>query len=318
MEKISKMREEIMRLYNIFFLCKLYYPQIDKLQVEEIRNSNGSNGYFILNWNEGKKAIEELGKISCLSELARQVYNSINSLDRDKLRPDISAHTQATFTQNLINLKVGVMAMLELCESLQLDESKSGIDVKIPKSESLKEYMNYLKEIDFIFTQCPYLICKDEEIKFNTVDVGSQWLTFFVIASGSFYILNNLAKLVEKAIAIKSHLKTLTQQDEMLKSMEMKNEATKEAVSIFNTMKQTVMSGYVEELESKLGKLKDGEERSKVEFTLEKLCLLIDKGVEIYSSIETPNEVKAMFPMNENNPILPDNIIKLLEKKEEE
>ena len=63
--------------------------------------------------------------------------------------------------------------------------------------------------------------------------------------------------------------------------------------------------------------MKDGEERGKVEKTLEKMVLLIDKGVEIYSSIETTNEVKALFPTNENNPILPDNIVKLLEKKED-
>lgn len=54
--------------------------------------------------------------------------------------------------------------------------------------------MSYLKEIDFILTQCPYLSSEKEELKFNNVDVGSQWLSFFLIAAGTFQILNNLGK----------------------------------------------------------------------------------------------------------------------------
>ena len=97
--------------------------------------------------------------------------------------------------------------------------------------------------------------------------------------------------------------------------MQVKNEVASETLDVFKTMKRITMEGYVKELESELGELKDGEERGKVEKSLEKLAELIDKGVEIYSSIETPNEVKALFPMSENNVLLPDNIIKLLEEK---
>lgn len=97
----------------------------------------------------------------------------------------------------------------------------------------------------------------------------------------------------------------------------MKNEITEETVGVFKQMKQKLLDDSVSDLVSELGELKDGEERGKVEKTLEKMVVLMDKGVEIYSSIETPNEVKALFPTNEDNPILPDNIVKLLGKKED-
>ena len=107
------------------------------------------------------------------------------------------------------------------------------------------------------------------------------------------------------------------QAEEQAKATQMKNEVMEQTVDVFKQMKQQLLSDSVGELESEIGELKDGEERGKVEKTLEKMVVLIDKGVEIYSSIETTNEVKALFPTNENNPILPDNIVKLLEKKED-
>lgn len=46
------------------------------------------------------------------------------------------------------------------------------------------------------------------------------------------------------------------------------------------------------------------------------MVVLMDKGVEIYSSIETPKEIKVLFPVDKDTAILPDNITKLIEDKE--
>ena len=74
-----------------------------------------------------------------------------------------------------------------------------------------------------MFTQCPYLLHEKEQIKFNNVYVGSQWLAFAVTGvTGSFCILNNFAKLVQKVNAIKSNILVYGQQEEMLKEMQLK------------------------------------------------------------------------------------------------
>ena len=245
------------------------------------------------------------------------MYATIDPLERDNAQPSLSPKRKERFDIALNELKISLKTIQNLYDSFTIGESYAGIDVKIPKCNSLKEYMDYLKEIEFIFTQCPYLLSKDEEIKFNNVDVGSQWLSFFLISSGTFGILNNLAKLVNKAVAIKSNILFYKQQEEQLEAMRLKNEVGEETIDVFKKMKQTVLNNYVSDLETELGELQDGEERGKVEKTLEKMVMLIDKGVEIYSSIETPNEIKMLFPENKDNPILPDNIVKLLEKKED-
>ena len=319
MENTKERRYKFMRLYNIYYICCVCKDEIDdNVELRRLSNSDRQTvGYEIVGWDRCKVALEQIRSISCLRERADNVYNTLSAIDRDKIKPTISPQNEKKFSTALDELKVAMETIKGLYRSLDIGESKAGIDVKIPKCESLKEYTDYLKEIDFIFTQCPYLLCHDEEIRFNNVDVGSQWLSFFLATAGTFNILNNLASIVNKAISIKSHLLILKQQEEQVRAMQMKNDVMEQTVDVFKQMKQQLLSDSVGELESEIGDLKDGEERGKVEKTLEKMVLLIDKGVEIYSSIETTNEVKALFPTNENNPILPDNIVKLLEKKED-
>nr|DAX05940.1 MAG TPA: hypothetical protein [Bacteriophage sp.] len=308
-----------MRLYNIYYVCCTCRDGLDRNVGIGITRDSGNRitEYRVIGWSKLKAVLNQLNSISFMRDAVQKVYFAIDPLDRDDEQPLLSSQRKEKFDIAIDELKISLETIEKLYESLDIGESKAGIDVKIPKCSSLKEYTDYLKEIEFIFSQCPYLLRSDEEIKFNNVDVGSQWLSFILATSGTFVILNNLAALVNKALEIKSKFLLLKQQNELLKAMRLKNEVGEEVTDVFKKMKQMLLSDSVNDLESELGELQDGEERGKVEKTLEKMVMLMDKGVEIYSSIETPNEIKALFPANENNPILPDNIIKLLEKKDE-
>lgn len=305
-----------MRLYNIFYICKLYYPGLTDVGV---KNGKIDGTFEIINWLECKKSLEVFMEIDCLTEYAKETYNSLLPFEREKNIPLISANTKQIFFAANAKISYAVKTLIDLCDSLEMGEAQSGIDIKIPKCESLDEYMGYLKEINFILTQCPYLLCKDETVRFNTVDVGSQWLSFIVEVSATaavaFYILNNLARLVERAVAIKSNILFLKQQEEMLETMRQKNEVAEDVIDTFKKLKQITMDECLDGLENDIGKTKDGEERTKVEKTIEKLVFLIDKGVEIYSSIETPNEIKALFPFEKDTALLPNDLLKLIEDK---
>lgn len=63
--------------------------------------------------------------------------------------------------------------------------------------------------------------------------------------------------------------------------------------------------------------LENDEDRDRARRSIDKMAMLIDKGVEIYSAIETPQEIKVMFPFSENAPLLPEGLQKLIEAKEE-
>lgn len=212
-----------------------------------------------------------------------------------------------------------IRAVIDLYESMRDGISQPGIDIKIPTCDSLKDYINILDDINFIITQCPYLKVENEEIKYKGTDVGSEWITFIIVmsstVSASFVILNNLATIVNKAISLISNKKVLDMQEEIFQSMQLKNNIAKETIDVFEEMKRITYKKYVDELQDELGKLENGEEEGKVSKSLEKLANLIDKGVEIHTSIETPKEIKVLFPFVETQQTLPDGLLKYLEDK---
>ena len=62
--------------------------------------------------------------------------------------------------------------------------------------------------------------------------------------------------------------------------------------------------------------LMDGEEKDKAGKALEKLGYWMDKGMQIYSAIDAPAEIKDVFPTQQETNFLSDDLIKLLENKE--
>lgn len=315
----QKKRSGIMRLYNIFYICKVCLPKIKASSVLEIPNV--TNEYRVSNWGDCKQALDEIGKLSCFKDHVYGLYSLMDSYNIRQEEARIPREVKTIFEKTLLQISSSVEAVVELHNMLETGDAGCGIDIKIPKCNSLKEYIGYLKEIDFIFSQCPYLLHHEEEIKFDNVDVGSQWLAFVVIGTtGAFYILNSFAKLIAKAIEIKSNILVCKQQEENLEEMRQKNEVGQEVIDAFKKLKQMDMDKCVEDLEKDIGELNDNEERDKVKRSIESLVYMMEKGVEIYSSIETPKEIKALFPFQKDTVVLPDNILKLIEdkKKKEE
>lgn len=307
-----------MRFYNVYFLCK---NLIQIFQEDRIETKKTNQEYYIQNWDEYKTALESLRQIPMFKISVDEIYNTIPVFVRENAKPEIDYSTCNLFINKNKNIVYKMNTLIELYESMDLKDNKKGIDVKIPSCNELKDYIWYLKEIDFIFTQCPYLLCSDEQIQFSNVDVGSNWLSFVIeISVGStvaYGILNNMAKLLEKAIILKSNYLSVRQQEEALKIAQKKTELADREIEIFNTLKKHYMSEAVSQLEEEINPLKDGEERGKVEKSLEKLTVLLDKGVEIYASLDTPKDVQVLFPEIGETKRLPDDILKFIEDKNE-
>lgn len=304
-----------MRLYNVYYICKAALNGLKELKI-----LNLSNGGVRLNgWEICKQSLESLFSIDFVKKDAQYLYNVLNPIDREKSQPEIGTNTYNIFMPAHANLKTRIEGVIDLYESMRDGISQPGIDIKIPSCDSLKEYIKILDDIDFIFTQCPYFINENEKIKYKGTDVGSDWITFAIIISSAtsagFVILNNLASIMNKVITLASNKKILDMQDEMLKTMQLKNEASQETISTFKIIKENIYKKYVDELQDELGSLKDGEEEGKVSKSLEKLINLMDKGVEIHTSIETPKEIKVLFPFVETQQSLPDSLLKYLEDK---
>lgn len=302
-----------MKLYNVYRLCKL------NIEFPEKINISGKNDIFtVKNWLEVKKTVENIGKIPALHKYSYDFIEVIPDTIRhkDSFQIDRELYNEINLKKNTLCNKM--KTIIELYESMGLDDDNSNaIDIKFPPCEDLDEYISYLKDINFIFSQCPFLQCDGEVVKFGSVDVGSNWLRLTIAAASISVILTNTASLLDKALALRSHYITIQQQEEMLRSMQIKNQLAEEQVKTFKQLKDAGVEIVIKQLEKEHGALTDPEERDRTERVLDKLILFLDKGGEIYASLDAPEDIQLLFPEIQGNLDLPENIIKYLEDKEE-
>lgn len=201
-------------------------------------------------------------------------------------------------------------------------DEEIGINIKMPTINDLTDFKNYIDDLEFVFTKCPFLQDEKEKFKFNTVDNGSVWLilgiTGISITVGSI-LLNNVVAFIDKCFVIRSHrLTCLKQKLEIEKS----NFEQKEKDSLIESIQKIYkisIDNAIRELEESTGhKLTDGDEKGRTENSIEKMNQLIDKGLQIYSSIGCPDEVKVLFKPLEMQYLLVEEKLKQIEKKDNE
>ena len=159
-----------------------------------------------------------------------------------------------------------------------------------------------------------------ELLEFENVDIGSFWLTFSVVGgvvTGSL-LLNNIAAFIDKCIIIRSHYLTIEKQKAELEKARIEGKQKEELINSLDTVYKITVKNAINELEDFTKyHIADGDERERVEQTLEKLGKLIDKGLQIYSTIESPEEIKTLFKPLEMRYLAVGEKLKLLEDKED-
>lgn len=302
-----------MRLYMIYKICKKSIPALEQCEISD----SYTDGQFILKvngWISAKSSIEQLYSIEAFKEIAKKIYESVPVFYRN-VNQWQCASKGIRFGSDMRTLIAEMGGVIKVYESFGYQKEQLGIDIKMPQGD-FRDFAANIKALDYIFTQCPLLKVNDGEIKFSNVDVGSTWLTFFIVGAGATILAKNIAALVDKAIAIKSHLNNIKQQEELIRSSQTKNEILEETKKTFDILREAIIEQALEELQSNEVKIIGAEEKDKAKLALEKLAELIDKGMGIYASIDTPDEIQVLFPEVETERIT-DNVTKLLTENEQ-
>ena len=202
----------------------------------------------------------------------------------------------------------------DFLEKVGVGNEYVGFDVKIPQTDDFNEFAGYINDFQKLVLSCPCLQNKDEKITLKSADLGSIWLCFAVAGAG-IVTLTNLTKLIDKAIKIKSHIITCKQQKAQLIAMNQKNELAEEYMGIYYAYKDALINQCADELEEETGQKYDGEDKERLRKSIEVLGELMSKGLELYASIDTPKEIKDLFPTNDELTKLPEQI-KLLSSAE--
>lgn len=304
-----------MRLHTIYTLCK---ENIDKLENCEITTKHENAKYVtvVRKWTNAKEALCNLCAIKAFNAKIMEIYEAVPTVYRDVDGWE-NYFSNYSFSYEFGKIKDKLRTIIEVYESFGFEEQEIGIDVKLPDGD-FSDFIGNARAFEFIINQCPVLKREDGEIKFNNVDVGSTWLSFFVIGGGALMLAKSFAALLDKAIILKSHLEQTKMQEEQLRAMKLGNDALEASLNTFKLLNENYMNNALDALEKEGTPYKDGEERDKTKKTLEKMIDLLDKGVEIYSSASSPKEIQLLFPTLETEKLLTTEEVKLLTKKEGE
>lgn len=249
-----------MKLYNVYRLCK---QNINFLESAAAKKDNKSGLFVVSNWDVVQERFKLIKKIPSFKNYINDCINSVPVLVRESVSPQIDSSTAQKINSKLKVITNRMKVIIELYESMEIGDDGNGIDIKIPPCDDLKEYISYLRDIEFIFSQCPFLQCENETLKFESVDVGSNWIRLAVASTSTCILLTNIGAVVDKAITLRSHYITVQQQEEMLKATQMKNELAKDQINFFNSIRDAYMSTAIKELQEQCGELKDGEKKVK-------------------------------------------------------
>ena len=305
-------------------MCRDNYDLIKGISGENVTINNRS-GVCVSGWDDARNALIKLHEVDSLKDEADALISSVpefyvNSDSFNITREEWNRIESAKYT-----LLRTMDDTVDLYEKMGIDtEERVGLDIKLPKFNDFSEFVKYINDIEFVLTKCPFLQDNNEKLIFENVDVGSTWLTFLVIggavtASGSV-LLNNIASFVDKCIILRSHFLTTQKQKDELEA-EKRDEAEKEIIlKYIDDSYKKLVDSTIKELEKTTNhtvKNEDGDEFGRIEQCFDKMGVLIEKGLQIRASIDSPNATQALFEPLEMKYLEVDNALKLLEKKEE-
>lgn len=196
-----------------------------------------------------------------------------------------------------------------------------GLEIKLPDLNDITELKKYIDGLEFIFTKCPFFQNNDANLKLETVDSGSIWFGFGVVcaslAVGSVF-LNNITAFIDKCYVIKSHSLTCTRQKQEIENAKIEQREKEELLKNIDRLYRISVENAIRELQATTGcPIQDGEEMGRAEQSFEKMIKLLDQGLQIYASIDSPQEVKALFEPLKMYYLSTEKELKKIEKKSE-
>lgn len=311
-----------MRLGEIYERCNKCYNEIKEDIISLAEMCKDINGKYALNaYRKGLniKCIKILSNCEDIREIDgfKNIFMKIDEVmnnDNPKEKSEI-----------LVQLKFGLECVLDLFNSMGIIENKLGLDIKMPPTDNITDFRKYVDELEFIFTKCPFFYSDKESLKLKSVDIGSIWLVIGVAGAATATataskLLNNIAAFIDKCYVIKSHKQTCEQQKMVIEKAKADQKQKEEMIAAVEKIYQFALNDEIRQLEEATKiKIKDNEERDRMNQSFDRLEKLLDKGLQIYSAIDSPEEIKAVFaPVEMHYLTKNDNISQIEEKSDKQ
>lgn len=288
-----------MKLRNIYMACKRSIEPISNVRI--FQSDRGATKFFVSGWSEAQAAIlNNLSGIDFLGDKTAALINAIPQAMITKNEFEVNSSDWNFIKNRHKELLASIQDVIDLYESMGFEENSApGIDIKLPECKDFQEFRKCIDELDFVLYKCPFFKSDKEQLKFESMDVGSLWLTILAVSAAgasATVLLNNIAAFIDKCYVIKSHQLTVKQQEAIYENMKIEQKMKEQYLEGLKQVYDQIVKNTVTELEEETGiKLADGEQVGIVSQALDKTISLLDKGMQIYATIDTPKEVQNLF-----------------------
>ena len=302
-----------MRLQEVYAICQNAQDSWCDLSFEEKKGTGNITYYKLSNVDRIRGILHELEPIVAFSENIEKVKKTSVGFTQPTLDVNLDQHAKNTLTSEYHRLLDKVITVTKLFDSLNYSQTTSGIDIKMPPQLSLSDFSKCTKDLNTIFSTCPLFSQTDNTITLSAVDVGSIWLNFVIGGATIVTVLNMVAALVDKALIIRSHYLTTQEQVEKVRSLKLGNDMLERMENDFETIGKKLIETHSAELCEQYD-IKDPEDLERMKNSLNLLTDWMSKGLEVYASIKSSDEIKSVFPPIETQLLSIDKIALLGER----
>lgn len=285
--------ERVMRLKNIYRILKDFEPIINNIKADKIGNTSE---YSIKDWESVLEGLGKIKEIEIFKDVRQAIFDVSPVFSESTKTIKITATQVNVFNKWLNELRQKINAIIELCESLGYGKGDSSFEVKLPETNDLKEFSTDINELNKIFQICPFTRGEDSQIELSKTDIGSTWLEFLIKGIGVIPILTALGYVVQSALKIKSMYLTCEQQKELVRGSQIRNNLADDITELYQDMIKSASCNEVKRIEEKLDMALNPEERVSAEKSIKMLGELMSKGLEVYATLESPQEAQNVFP----------------------
>ena len=271
---------------------------------------NGSNYQKIMNWKDINKSLHYLNEYKFIGDSVKNIFDMGENFIA-------STETTAILESNFNNFNIAFNIVKAKCEAIinaeyandKIENDKDSIYIKLPNDlKELSELTSIVKGLDTTFNHCPILRETYSKANFEGVDVGSSWLIISFVLAGAPIAgktLNWIADFIKKCNDIRIQNRTIKKIDleMLLEKSKLDNEQKENIINDINEkMKEENREKCIQCFKSisiPFDREITSEEESKITHCMITLSELLDMGVEIYPSVEAPDELKLAFPQKE-------------------
>lgn len=239
-----------------------------------------------------KKALHGLEEIEIFKDAIQQLKDSaLYQTHTDKLKVAIEEFRKISETFD--EVAYGCYYLQKVLDKSLSDISPNSISIKLPRIVDFDDMSKILLDLNKAIT-IPVVDKKiNGKIKIEYVESGSIWL---IVALGTPLAVGLIGSICWSSAVINKKRQEAKMFEEHVKTLELNNQNQKILIDAQQKQLGLLLDAEAKSIVNEYYKENNNEQIERLKLSIETLGKLILKGAEVHPALNSPEEVKNLFP----------------------